>query len=230
MSRVVKRFKLRIALLALVAMAALSASAQQEGSIWYGRGWWGLRCSFSTKWYSYYTGSKHNQCNFWGEKGHMQGVQFGIPIQPVLCRQGFGFATGIFGEVFSCKNEAETMRIEDVSLYFPFHGMWQYSFNNRFKVSIETGPGLNVGLLQDVIDPKDSTKDGFHLKFGDGSPERVNWYWEWGIGAQYRLFKFSVVYSLGMTPNRHYLSTAGAQVHYYTAYPSKLAFNFAVML
>ena len=160
----------------------------------------------------------------------MQGIQFGIPIQPVFGKKGFGVATGVFGEVFSCKNKSETLRIEDVSLYFPFHGMWQYRFNKHFKINVETGPGLNVGLLQDVIDPKDSTKKGFHMRYGDGAPNRMNWYWEWGVGATYRLFRFSVIYSMGLTPNRHFLSTAGAQLHYYTAYPSKLSFNFSVML
>lgn len=214
----------------MLLIASVGAYAEEPGTIWMGRGWWGIRCSFSTKWYAYHTGHKRHTCNFWGDDGHMQGVQFGIPIQPVFGNKGFGVSTGVFGEVFSCKNKAETMRIEDVSLYFPLHALWQYSVNERLKVSVETGPGINVGLLQDVIDPKDSSKDGFHMQFGNGSPNRVNWYWEWGIGLKYRLFKFSAVYSLGLTPNRHFLSTAGAQTHYYTAYPSKLSFNFAVML
>lgn len=216
--------------LMLLTLTALGAYAQEPGTVWLGRGWWGIRCSFSTKWYTYSTGHQIHTCNFWGEDGHMQGVQFGIPIQPMLGKKGFGMASGVFGEVFSCKNKAETMRIEDVSLYIPFHGLWQYSVTERLKFNFETGPGLNVGLLQDVIDPKDSSKDGFHMQYGDGSPNRVNWYWEWGIGVKYRLFQFNVIYSLGLTPNRHYLSIGGAQSQFYTAHPSKLAFTFAVML
>lgn len=194
---------------------------------WIGGRWWGISVSYSLKWYNYSSGGHRHECNFWGEPGKMQGIRFGIPVEPVFYR-GFGISSGIFGEVYSCKNSNVTMRIEQAGLYFPFHALYRHNFNDRFSVSIATGPALTVGLIQKVIDPTDSTKKGFHMIFNDGSPRRCDCLWEVSVGATYRMFRFSAVYSVGLTPSRHFLSTAGAMREFVSATPMVVSINAGI--
>lgn len=196
----------------------------------FGGRWWGIRASYSLKWYTYRSGGHLNHCDFWGNEGVMQGIEFGLSIQPRFGKlQRWGIATGVFGTVYSSVNSAETKRIEDVGLFFPFHVLYYHEFSRRFAFHAETGPGLNIGLLQDVIDPKDSTKKGYHLAFNQGSPRRVNWYWELGAGVSYRIFRFGIIYSLGLTQSHKFLSVNGLGSYFYSARPHRLTFNFGVM-
>lgn len=113
----------RIILCCLSCLAAVAASA---GSLnWIGDRLWGFSLSYSMKWYTYSSGGSRNRVNYFGEGGPMQGIRFGVPFEPVFYR-GIGLSTGIFGEVYSCKNDAETKRIELVGLYFPVHAMYRY--------------------------------------------------------------------------------------------------------
>lgn len=221
-----KRQLFILLLIALVGSLGMQAAEFQ----WFGGRWWGVRVSYSLKWYTFHSGGKMRHANFWGEAGLMQGLEFGIPIQPRFGKkQAWGISTGVFGTVYSCVNDAQTRRIEDVGIYFPIHALYYHQFNRRFSIHAETGPGINVGILQDVIDPKDSTKKGYHLKFDEGSPRRVNWYWEFGVGATYRVFRFSVVYSLGLTKSYHFLSRYGLGHEYYPSRPHRLSFNVGLM-
>ncbi len=195
---------------------------------WIGSRWWGISVSYSQKWYSYSSGGERHWVNFWGEGGNMQGVQFGIPVQPVF-RYGLGLSSGVFCEIYSCRNKAETSRIEDVALYFPLHAMWRHDLNSKVSLHVTTGPGLTVGMVQRVIDPTDSQAHQYYMKYNDGSPRRVNFYWEAGAGVTVGIFRFNAVYSIGLTPSRRYLSTMGAMTHFYAATPTRLTFSAALV-
>lgn len=219
------RKRLTLVLMALFMVALLSSA---EGFRWIGGRWWGISLSYSLKWYSYSDGrGRTRSANYFGEDGRMQGIRFGIPVEPVFWR-GLGISTGIFGEVFSCKNEAVTRRIELVGLYFPFHVMYRHNFTPRFSLGVSTGPALTVGLLQTMIDPTDSTRKGYHVKFGQGSPNRVDCLWEASVSAIYRMFRFSFVYSYGQTPHNSFLSVNGEDNNFDTAHTMVLSINAGI--
>lgn len=183
-----------------------------------GDGWWGISVSYSLKWYNYGSGGRRHDCNYFGQTGAMQGVRFGVPVEPRLIND-WGVSTGVFGEVFSCKNDRDTKRIEEVGLYFPLRWMWNHRFNKNVSLRASTGPGLTVGLVQRIIDPTNSLNKGYNVAFNDGTPQRVNCYWEWEAGVAYRMFRFTACYSLGMTPSRRFLSVAGEKTDFVSAYP-----------
>lgn len=158
----------------------------------------------------------------------MQGIRFGVPFEPVFYR-GIGLSTGIFGEVYSCKNRAETKRIELVGLYFPVHAMYRYRLSRSCALSVATGPALTVGLVQKIIDPTSSLIPGYHVAFDRGTPQRVNCLWEAALIANVKIFRFSVVYSVGLTPNRHFLSTDGAGINYYSTNSQGFSINAGLM-
>lgn len=205
-------------ILALGLLAAFIYSAAGERLHFTGDGLWGISVSYSLKWYNYGSGGRRHDCNFFGEPGAMQGIRFGVPVEPRLCGD-WGISTGVFGEVYSTKNDRRTKRIEDVGLYFPVRGMWSRRLNKNVSLRAATGLGLTVGLLQRIIDPKNSLHKGYNLDFNDGTPQRVNCYWEWEAGVTYRMFRFTAAYSLGMTPSRRFLSVGGAKQEFISAYP-----------
>lgn len=195
---------------------------------WTGGRWWGISVSYSQKWYSYSAGGARHWVNFWGEGGNMQGVQFGVPVQPVIWR-GLGVSSGVFCEIYSCRNKAYTARIEDVAMYFPLHALWQHRLNRTVSFHVETGPGLTVGVVQRVIDPTDSKANQHYVKFNNGTPRRVNFYWEAGLGATVGIFRFNVMYSIGLTPSERFFSTMGEMTEFYPATPTRLTFSAALV-
>lgn len=216
----------RIILCCLTCVAAVAASA---GSLnWIGDRLWGFSVSYSMKWYTYSSGGSRNRVNYFGEGGPMQGIRFGVPFEPVFYR-GIGLSTGIFGEVYSCKNDAETKRIELVGLYFPVHAMYRYRLSRSCALSVATGPALTVGLVQKIIDPTNSLIPGYHVAYDRGTPQRVNCLWEAALIANVKIFRFSVVYSVGLTPNRHFLSTDGAGINYYSTNSQEFSINAGLM-
>lgn len=208
----------------LCLLAGITLPAAAGGFRWIGSQWWGISVSYSQKWYSYSAGGSRYWVDFWGEGGNMQGVQFGVPVQPVF-RHGLGISSGVFCEIYSCVNNAETKRIEDVAMYFPLHAMWRLKLNRNVSFRFTTGPCLTVGICQRVIDPTDSKAHQYYMKFNEGAPRRVNLYWEAGVGATVGIFMFNVGYGIGLTPSERYLSTMGAMTHFYSARPTRLTFS-----
>lgn len=206
--------KIMLTLLAAFSLTVLAA----DGIFRPGNRSWGISVSYSLKWYNYGAGGRRHDCNFFGEDGKMQGIRFGVPFEPRL--QGdWGVSTGVFGEVYSCKNDLQTMRIEEAGMYFPVRGMWSHNFNSNVSLRLSTGVGLTVGLLQRIIDPTNSLNKGHNIPFDDGTPRRFNCYWEWEAGMTYRMFRFTACYSLGLTPSRRFLSTAGEKTEFFAATP-----------
>lgn len=217
----------RLLFILWIAVSSVSA-LQAEGFKWIGNRWWGISVSYSQKWYSYSAGGERHWGNYWAEGGNMQGVRFGVPVEPVF-RYGLGVATGVYCEIYSCRNNAETARIEEAAMYFPFHALYRYDFNSKANIYVETGPGLTAGLVQRVIDPTDSKAHQYYIRFNDGSPRRVNAYWEAGIGASFGIFRFSALYSIGLTPSKRFFSTMGEMTHFYPVTPTRLTFTAAIM-
>ncbi len=212
------------AVLALTCLTSLYAGDFQ----WIGARWWGISVSYSQKWYSYSAGGSRHWTNYWAEGGHMQGLRFGVPVQPLIYRD-WGVSTGPYCEIYSCRNKAFTARIEDVALYFPFHAMWRHNFTPKFALQVETGPGLTVGMVQRVIDPTNSDNHQYYLPYNDGTPQRVNCYWEAGVAATVNIFRFSIDYGVGLTPAKRFFSTAGLMTNFYSVNPTRLTVSAALV-
>lgn len=199
-------------------------SLKGEGFKWIGNQWWGISFSYAQKWYSYSAGGERHWTDYWGEGGHMTGVRFGIPIEPVF-KYGLGVATGVYCEIYSCVNNAETARIEEAAMYFPFHALYRFQFRPKANFYIETGPAVTAGLVQRVIDPKDSDAHQYYIRFNDGSPRRNNVYWEAGFGFTVNIFRFSALYSVGLTPSKRFFSTMGEMTYFYPVTPTRLTIS-----
>lgn len=188
----------------------------------------GIEVGYTIKWWTVREGGRKRRCTFFGDSGHNSGVIFGVPWQPVVWR-GLALDTGVFGVVYACKDNRDVYRVEDIGMLFPVRAMYRVAWAREGSAFITTGPSLDVGIRLNLKIAEDTDAGTQRLDYNDDTPRRVNWFWDIGVGVNLHLFKLQVIYSMGLTPNKHFFSTNSSGVNYVTVYPARISFTGAVM-
>lgn len=188
----------------------------------------GFTVGYSVKWWCHFEGGHRHRCTFFGNAGHNTGIVFGIPWQPYFS-SGWGLDTGVFSEIYACKDARDVYRVEDVNLMVPLRAMYRVPVRREFSVYASTGPSVNVGLRLNIKNAEDTDAGTQKLNYNDNTPRRVNWLWDFCVGAHISMFDLRVNYSMGMTPNRQFFSTNASGINYVDVYMVKLMFTASLL-
>lgn len=188
----------------------------------------GFTVGYTMKWFSYKENGEGHNFNFFGHRGFMNGVMFGIPYQPHYY-WGLGLDTGVFGEVYSCKDSRNYYRVEDIGMYVPVRAMYRVPFKEDLSAYFTTGVSFDLGIRMNLKIADDTSAGTQKLDYNRDTPRRFNTYYEIGGGFRALGFQFSVIYSLGMTRNYHFLSTNGMGDNYIPVRSRRLTFSAALL-
>lgn len=188
----------------------------------------GFQIGYTMKWYNHNENGRRRSCTFFGNPGHNTGFVFGIPWQPVLIK-GLGLDTGVFAEIYACKDSRDVYRVEDVSMFVPVRAMYRFPFKQDMSAFATTGIQFDVGLRLNIKNAEDTDAGTQKLNYNDNTPRRFNAYYDIGGGVRLKQFQFTVVYSLGLTPNKRFFSINATGDTYVNVYPSKVAFMIGLM-
>ena len=180
------------------------------------------------KWWTHRTNGKTNRCTFFGDAGHNTGIVFGIPYQPYF-KKGWGLDTGIFSEIYACKDAPDIYRVEDVNLMIPLRVMYRVPFKKEFSVYLSTGVSANIGLRLNLKNAEDTDAGTMTLNYDDNTPSRLNMLYDVAAGVHIGVFDLKVTYSVGMTPNRNFFSTNGTGENYIKVYMNRIAFTAGLL-
>lgn len=187
---------------------------------------WGLSASYIQKWYTFDQNGRTQKCDWWGNDGHVDGVQFGIAYQPYF-GYGLGLNTGFFGQYFWSSNETSEseLKIEEWDIFVPMHLMFRLPIKD-YDFHINTGVGFEYGVsLKGIYSGSESGSE--KLEFDDDSPRAFNMYYEIGAGFRIKALQINFLYGMGLTKNKKFLTDE--QGEYINAKPSKLAVTLGLM-
>lgn len=188
----------------------------------------GFTVGLAVKWWCHFEGGHRHRCTFFGNPGHNTGIVFGVPWQPYF-KSGWGLDTGLFSEIYACKDARDVYRVEDINLVLPLRVMYRVPIKREFSVYASTGPALNVGLRLNIKNAEDTDAGTQRLNYNDNTPRRCNWLWDFCVGTHVSMFDLRVYYAMGMTPNRRFFSTNASGANYVDVYMVKLMFTASIL-
>lgn len=130
-------------------------------------------------------GGRHHE-NLWGEHNKfLNGVQFGISLQPTW-DNNFGFRTGIFYELYVSNSSAVQMmgynRFTEHDLYVPLQAVYHIETASPLCIDVSTGFGFNVAMAGVYRSwgregCSHGQKYGNYLNPGESIVDTDNWPW-----------------------------------------------------
>lgn len=207
--------KLAIAL-AVVAMAAGSASAQRIVNNPDNKPFWGVRAavdiSCPTKVTEKYDGEKDSYSMFKNGAGFSIGAIYNLPIvanfyfEPGVSffYNTWGYKDDVLEDLFDVdKKYFNHNSLRQTGLRIPLNLGYHFDFTDDFKVSVFTGPQLQVGFSCDQYIGIKVEDEEAHVApsmySGDTGFNRFNASWNAGIGFTYQKFYLGVTGSFEMT-------------------------------
>lgn len=188
----------------------------------------GLTIGYSLKWYSYTESGRHRNCNFFGENGWVPGLVFGVPYQPHLYR-GLGLDTGVFGEVYACKDGRGVYRVEDFGMFIPVRAMYRVPFKRDMSAYVTTGVSFDIGLRMNLKIADDTSAGTQKLNYDEGTPRRFNTFYDIGAGFRAGPFQFTGMFSFGMMFSHRFFSTNGTGENYLPVRTRKVTLSASLL-
>lgn len=188
----------------------------------------GFQVGYTMKWFVHNENGRRRSCTFFGNPGHNSGILFGVPYQPVFYK-GLGIDTGLFAEIYACKDGQDVYRVEDVGMFVPVRAMYRFPFRRDVSVFVTTGVQFDVGIRLNLKNAEDTDAGTQKLNYNDNTPRRFNAYYDIGGGFRIKQFQLTVIYSLGLTANKRFFSINATGNTYVNVYPSKVAFTAGLM-
>lgn len=153
---------------------------------------WGISAAYVTKSYHFDSGRQ----DIWGRDKIMNGIQFGIPVQPYF-GYGLGLNTGIFYEHFF--STMDDIHFYEHNLNIPLMAEWRVPLGRELSVFVNGGISMDCGLRAEYVFP-DNLFDAIGMKYGkDGMPKRVQFNGIAGGGVQWKAVQISAYGSFGIT-------------------------------
>ncbi len=231
---------MRAIFLAIGLLTAVYGLGQETGSERFMRRWneyyerefkvrpIGFQVGYSLKWYNHNENGHRRSCTFFGNPGHNSAIVFGIPYQPALYK-ALGLDTDVFAEIYACKDAPDVYRVEDVGMFVPVRAMYRFPFKPDMSVFVTTGVQFDLGVRLNIKNAEDTDAGTQKLNYDDNTPRRFNCYYDIGGGVRFKQFQLTVIYSLGLTPNKNFFSINGTGNTYVNVYPSKVSFTAGLM-
>ncbi len=131
------------------------------------------------------------------------GVEFGaIYNAPVVANFYIEPGLKFFYNTYSVKDDyldrGESSSIRKFGMRIPVMAGYHFDFTNDIKVSIFTGPELEIGLSAKEYDKADNIEVKTDAYGKDGFLNRVDLLWGIGAGISYQHFYFGVSGGIGM--------------------------------
>lgn len=209
--------------IALVAFAATGASAQRIVNNPDNKPFWGVRASLDiscpTKATYKEDGYKESASVFENGVGVSVGAIYNLPIVA-----NFYFEPGISLFYNTWKNKLEDTKyinhnsFRQTGMRIPLNLGYHFDFTDDFKVSVFTGPQLQVGFsCDDYVGAKVEDVE-YHeapsMYSGDEGFNRFNLSWNIGVGFTYKHVYLGVTGSLEMTNMMRYKKESGDDFSY----------------
>ncbi|MDE6223237.1 MAG: hypothetical protein K2M49_06050 [Muribaculaceae bacterium] len=155
------------------------------------------------QWIFEYDGEKE-KVGFFDDKNYVPGIQLGLRITPQF---GYGFAMhfGLYYEYYFSKSThlydeygEYWLKLDEHSLYVPFHLKYDFNFSKWFQLSVYGGIGLDCGLSGEVsICDDEGSYDSESIYSPEFNQKRFNASYEYGAAMRINHVQFDFVMSRG---------------------------------